>query len=83
MSHEKVPLLGSGKYAKPLTDEEKQRDDVGFTHPNLHRRVDSKDPADYPEKSPRDYKLSIQGLYSLRTTIKNTHDEESNEEEIP
>ena len=68
----------------------------GYTHPNLHRRIDL-DPVVDPEKDypflPRneegvpykqDIKLGVwDGLHSYRTTTIYTHDEESTTCEIP
>lgn len=69
-------------YMTPLTDEEQKKDDVGFTHLNLHRRITETE-RESPEVEPRDYKVIIQGLNSIRTTIKYVHDEESTTSEIP
>ena len=67
---------------------EKRRDNIGFTNPNLHRRVDPQDPevADNPlnqEIEPRTYNLQIQGVHSYRTTELHVHDENSIDSEIP
>lgn len=74
--------IGTHGYMTPLTDEEQKKDDVGFTHPNLHRRITETE-RETPEVEPRDYKVIIQGLNSIRTTIKHVHDEESTTSEIP
>jgi len=50
-----------------------QRDELGFTHPNLHRRLDPKIPDEGDEVVPRDYSVSIMDVNSFRTTSKNTH----------
>ena len=58
----------------------------GYTNPNLHRRIDPKDPSSIPgreqETQPRDIELGVYGLHSYKTTALYTHDEES-DEEIP
>ena len=58
---------------------EKTRDDNGFTNPNLHRRVMSKDEATKGsgEAEGREYMLTIQGVHSYRTIVKNVHSETS------
>ena len=62
---------------------EKQLDDLGFTHPNLHRRTDIADPPVDPEALPRDYEFGIYSIYSYKTKKLNYHDEESETSEIP
>lgn len=71
--------------AKPLSEEDKARDDLGFTHPNLHRRVDPADPPENEkEVAPRKYTLGVYDkLNSYRTTEIFYHDEESTTCEIP
>ena len=60
------------------------RDEVGFTHPNLHRRIDPQEPsADSKEYHPRDYSLGIYSVNSHRTTESHYHDEETDLDEIP
>lgn len=81
------PVMGQGP-AKPASAADLARDELGFTHPNLHRRVDPHDPpiADNPlnqEVAPRSYQLEIQNVHSYRTTQLNVHDEESIDCEIP
>jgi hypothetical protein len=61
---------------------------VGFTNPNLHRRIDPKEPpeAENPldqELAPREYSLEIHGTNSYRTTTITVHDEDSTTSEIP
>lgn len=51
-----------------------KRDEVGFTHPNLHRRVDSENTI---------YKISVHGLNAYRVEDIQTHDEETELTEIP
>lgn len=70
--------------AKPCTEDDVQRDMHGFTHPNLHRRVDAHIPEDPREKAPRSYTFSIyDDIHSNRTTEIHYHDEESEVDEIP
>ena len=70
---------------------------MGFTNPNLHRRIDPKeretaDPSveynlteDVPqfEFAPRKYKLLVSGVNSYRYTEVTNHDEDSTYWEIP
>ena len=65
-----------------IYEQEKQKNDVGFTHPDLHRSITITERED-PEVEPRQYRIRIQGLNSIRTTISSTHDEESETSEIP
>lgn len=81
------PHVGQGP-AKLADQVDMARDALGFTNPNLHRRVDPQDPpkAEDPrnqEVAPRDYKLTIQNVHSYRTTQINVHDEESIYNETP
>lgn len=71
--------------AVPASEEDLQRDEHGFTNPNLHRRVDPQQPApDSGEVAPRSYMLGVyDGLHSYRTETIYTHDEESTTSEIP
>lgn len=79
----KYPKLGQGP-ATIADDESLAKDDLGFTHPNLHRRVDASEPnPESGEVSPREYSFGIYGVDSYRTTKVNTHDEESTTCEIP
>ena len=50
-----------------------ERDENGFTHPNLHRRVDPSMPEDEKEVVPRKYRLQINRWNSHRTTHVVTH----------
>lgn len=52
---------------------EQKRDDIGFTHPNLHRRIDAKMPENPQEVVPREYRLQINQYNSYRTTHVITH----------
>lgn len=81
------PMIGQGP-AKLADADDLARDALGFTNPNLHRRVDPKEPpiAEDPrnqEVAPREYQLNIQGLRSYRTTTINVHNEESIDDETP
>ena len=70
--------------AKELSEDDKIRDDVGFTNPNLHRRVDPQTPSDPRETAPRSYTIGVyDGIHSFRTTEVFYHDEESTTCEIP
>ena len=70
--------------AKPATEEELELDELGYTHPNLHRRVDPQTPEDPRETRPREYTLGVwDGQHSYRTTETFYHDEESTTCEIP
>lgn len=52
------------------------RDEVGFTHPNLHRRKTS-------GVTDREYHIGVYGVNSYRYTAYDVHDEESETCEIP
>lgn len=68
----------------PLTPEEQAKDDLGFTHPNLHRRIDPQPPTDPREVRERSYTIGVYDkLNSYRTTEISYHDEESTTCEIP
>lgn len=69
--------VGQGP-AKLASEEELKKDEVGFTNPNLHRRIDPAE-RDLPETEPREYKLTIQSVNSYRTTQIITHDEDNTE----
>ena len=89
-----VPKMASGP-ASPASAEEVVKDEHGYTHPNLHRRVDQ-DPvipvgSNYPfvhykedgTAYPQHIDIGVYGLESYRTTTTFIHDEESDEDEIP
>lgn len=69
--------------AKVASGEDEQRQQIGFTNPNLHRIVEPLEPTDKEETRPRDYMFSIQGYDSYRTTEIFYHDEEQTDKEIP
>ena len=69
------PKAASG-VAVPASNEDLQRDELGYTNPNLHRRVD--------EDSQMISKVGVyDGIHSFRTVDLNLHDEESTTCEIP
>lgn len=76
-----------GRYpATTLTDEDIKRDEHGYTHPNLHRRIDPHtihDDNDHMELKPRQYTIGVLGTNSYRTTEMFTHDEDSETSEVP
>lgn len=74
-------VMGQGP-AKLASNEDLQRDEVGFTHPNLHRRIDPH--AEEGEYFPRQYDLSINGTDSYRLTENFLRDENDNtDDEVP
>lgn len=83
--NEKYPKMGQGPAIKISEDSKiidkaaKAKDDAGFTHPNLHRRVYTPPEGSLNHK----YELGIQGVCSYRTTEILIHDEESTTSEIP
>lgn len=76
-----------GRYpATTLTDEDIERDEHGYTHPNLHRRIDPHtihNDTDHMEFKPRQYTIGILSTNSYRTTEMFTHDEDSETSEVP
>lgn len=76
-----------GRYpATTLTDEDAERDKHGYTHPNLHRRIDPHtihNDADHMEFKPRQYTIGILSTNSYRTTEMFIHDEDSETSEVP
>lgn len=74
------PTMASGNM-KPLSDEDQARDDLGFTNPNLHRRIDPSQPEG--EYAPRDYSLFVNGTNSYRLTESYDYEDEENPDEIP
>ena len=76
-----------GRYpATTLTDEDIKRDEHGYTHPNIHRRIDPHtihDDKDHMELKPRQYTIGVLGTNSYRTTEMFTHDEDSETSEVP
>lgn len=83
----KYPNIAQGN-AKLANESDLERDELGFTNPNLHRRIDPKEPiqAENPlnqKLEPRKYILSVHGVYSYRNTKLTVHDEEQTYLEIP
>lgn len=74
---EESDSLTTDRGARKATDEDLQRDEYGYTHPNLHRRIDPQQPDtnETGEVAPRDYRLEILGVNSYRTTTKHFHDD--------
>ena len=69
--------LGYGMWTTvPAGSEEAQKDAAGYTNPNLHRRLTS-------DTGDTEYAVGIFGLNSYRYVYTPTHDEESDESEIP
>ena len=60
-----------------------QKDEQGFTHPNLHRRIKVNTTVGEDEYLPREYELSVHGVDSYRSTKTFIHDEESTQVETP
>lgn len=77
------PKMGQGPAVELTTEEEYKDSEIGFTNPNLHRRVDPKSPTDPQEIKSREYNLGIYGTESYRTTTVYLHDEDSETSEIP
>ena len=61
--------------AKLADDSDCEKDEEGYTSPNLHRRISNEGLCKYI--------LCINNLNSFRTTIVPTHDEMSTDVEIP
>lgn len=72
-----IEHMGQGP-AKLASAEDVEKDELGFTNPNLHRRIDPVE-RDLPETESRKYKLTIQSVNSYRTTQITTHDEDNTE----
>lgn len=79
MAYER-PMMGQGNW-KPLTSEDQQRDDVGFTNPNLHQRCDPSQSEG--ELKPREYDEFINGVECHRFTESFTYEDDINPDEIP
>lgn len=77
-----IPKMGQG-YAVPADHEAIEKDLVGFTAPNLHRRVISPTDIEEGEVAPRKYQLLVNGHNSYRITTQYTHTEYGDENEIP
>jgi len=74
----------TGEVVNPL---EQARFNNGYTHPDLYRIVDPQQPSSVPgredELLPRSFNLGIHQFNSYRTTHVHTHDEESEDSEVP
>lgn len=81
------PETAQGNVVKvPKGSTEEQNDlQKGFTHPNLHRRIESKEDrkVHYGEVDSRDYDIMVSGVHSYKTVTYNVHDEESIHDETP
>lgn len=77
--------MGQGPATKIEDDSVgKQKDDFGFTQPNLHRRIDPQKPSPNSiEVKEREYNIGVYNLDSYRMTKINYHDEESTTDETP
>lgn len=76
------PRTASGPM-KPASQEDIERDHNGYTHPNLHRRIDT-DNIQEGELVPRSYVIGVfDTTNSIRMTQLGDHDEESTTCEIP
>ena len=83
MAKTEFPKTGQG-IMKPVSPTDLQNDQIGFTHPNLHRRLDIQPlEAISSEQLPREYTIGIAELDSYRATTFNYHDEDSEDVEIP
>lgn len=67
----------------PDSGEEMDKDQLGFTNPNLHRRIDPQPYFLDGRSVENSYTISIYGHNSYRTTSVPLHDEESTTCEIP
>lgn len=73
--------------AKIATAADLAKDKLGYTNPNLHRRVNSPAELSTQEKAAgvldKTYKFTVAGTDSYRTVEIITHDEESETDEVP
>ena len=80
----RFPTMGQGPSVPVVPNsEEAELDELGFTNPNLHRRIDPQDPVDLDAVSPNSYSIGIYGKHSYRTVTIHVHDEDSTSSEIP
>lgn len=77
------PKVGQGPAVKASEQDTHKDMEIGFTHPNLHRRIDPKPPKDTKEVEIRKYNIGIYTTDSYRTTEISFHDEDSETSEIP
>lgn len=84
MAYDAEKLVMAQGLAEPIEDNsaEADKDEVGFTNPNLHRRMKTEleKPDDVLDM---EISLRVQGVESYRTTSYTVHDEESTTCEIP
>lgn len=67
-----------------VSEDDLNRDNIGYTNPNLHRRVDPVSPSpESGEVKPRNYKFMRQGVYQTQYMETHYHDDSINESEIP
>ena len=59
--------------SRPVNSNEQHLDDLGYTNPNLHRRIDVTLPKDVKELVPRKYRLEIDHYNSYRNVEVTTH----------
>lgn len=72
------------EYIRPLDSDDILRDKLGYTNPNLHRRLEPQPPKDGSgEVAPRDYQIAKIAMNSYRTVVFHYHDEDSTTSEIP
>lgn len=67
----------------PLNEYDEYREKLGYTNPDLHRRIDQEGEYEYPELFSPKYEIGIRGIYSYRGTEHFYHDESSTTCEIP
>lgn len=67
----------------PLNDYDIFREYIGYTNPDLHRRIDQNGYFEEPSIEPEKYEIGIRGIYSYRGTDKTYHDEKSRYDETP
>lgn len=78
------PTMGQGPgYFIDPSSLDQELDDLGFTNPNLHRRIDPQEPTTEGAVAPNSYVIGIYGKNSHRTVTLYLHDEESTTSEIP
>lgn len=77
---DQFPVMGQG-IAKLATDEDLQRDEIGFTNQNLHQRVDIHQ---LPEEvKPKEYTLMVQSTDYFRAVESYLYSEDDDYDEIP
>lgn len=84
MAYDAAKLKMAQGLAEPIEakSEEANKDEIGFTNPNLHRRIETD--LEKPDGVlDMEISLRVQGVESYRTTSYTVHDEESTTCEIP